>query len=262
MKRNVYSEKAVTAIWREEPEPDNPYLARTCRLFGYDLLDLVRRGRFVDTLFLLFRGELPDAGQARLLEALMVYLVNPGPRDAATRAAMLAGVSKAGTEHLLPIGLMAMGGEYGGAREVEAAMRFLAAHRGEPVPQVAAVLLARMEESGAGDRRVAPGFGSLYGGIDGIARSAVEYLTGLPGAGEGLRWGDDLARALAPHHMGWLRAGVAAAVFADLGIGAREGAGLFQLLGAPGVLAHGLEQTHKPITAMPMLGDEDYVIER
>jgi citrate synthase len=33
------------------------------------------------------------------------------------------------------------------------------------------------------------------------------------------------------------------------------------LLSAPGLVAHGLEMANKPITAMPFVKDENYVIE-
>ena len=54
--------------------------------------------------------------------------------------------------------------------------------------------------------------------------------------------------------------GIAAAVFTDLGFSPRAGAGLFQLLGAPGLLAHGAELANKPVTAMPFVKDENYAI--
>jgi citrate synthase len=62
--------------------------------------------------------------------------------------------------------------------------------------------------------------------------------------------------------MGWLTTGVAAAVFCDLGFQPKIGGALFQLLGAPGLAAHGLELANKPITAMPYISDENYVIEK
>ena len=55
---------------------------------------------------------------------------------------------------------------------------------------------------------------------------------------------------------------IAAAVFADLGFQPRAGGCLFQLLGAPGLVAHGIELANKPITAMPFVSDENYAIER
>jgi citrate synthase len=62
--------------------------------------------------------------------------------------------------------------------------------------------------------------------------------------------------------MGWLSTGVAAAAFCDLGFHPRVGAGLYQLLCAPGLLAHGFELANKPITAMPFLDEEHYVIDQ
>lgn len=60
---------------------------------------------------------------------------------------------------------------------------------------------------------------------------------------------------------GWLATGVAAAAFCDLGFMPRAAAGLFQLLCAPGLLAHGVELANKPVTALPWISDDDYVIE-
>jgi citrate synthase len=61
--------------------------------------------------------------------------------------------------------------------------------------------------------------------------------------------------------MGWLAPGIAAAVFVDIGLHPRSGAGLYQLIHAPGLFAHGLELANKPLTAMPFIKDEDYTIE-
>jgi citrate synthase len=67
---------------------------------------------------------------------------------------------------------------------------------------------------------------------------------------------------LAARSLGWLNTGVVAAVLVDLGFHPRDGAGVFQLLGAPGLLAHGMELANKPVTAMPYVDDEHYVIEK
>ena len=70
-----------------------------------------------------------------------------------------------------------------------------------------------------------------------------------------------LAEKLHPLELGWLTTGVAAAVLTDLEFQPRLGAGIFQLLCAPGLLAHGVEMYGKPITAMPFPTDKDYIIE-
>jgi citrate synthase len=83
----------------------------------------------------------------------------------------------------------------------------------------------------------------------------------LPGAGKILNWTNEFAHALLSHKMGWLPAGLAAAVFVDLGFQPRLGPGLFQLISAPGLFAHGIELANKPLTSMPFINDENYVIE-
>jgi citrate synthase len=62
-------------------------------------------------------------------------------------------------------------------------------------------------------------------------------------------------------HRGLLITGVTAAVFSDLGFQPKAGGSLFQLLGSPGLVAHGLEMSGKPLLAMPFVKDENYFIE-
>ena len=82
-----------TRIWQEEAEPDNAFAAASCHCHGYDVYgDLLKHASWIEYLFLLFRGEAPTPGQARLLEGLAIALANPGPRDAAVHAAMCGGV--------------------------------------------------------------------------------------------------------------------------------------------------------------------------
>ena len=216
---------------------------------------------YVDVLYLLFRGELPTLDQAALLQALMIGMINPGPRHPATRAAMNAGIGKTDPVHILPIALTVMGGSHAGAGEVEAAMRFLRGHLDSDPAQITEHLLQQAAVDQGEDGLCAPGFGSRFGDIDSMAQRIAEQLATLPGSGTGLRWGCSFAQTIAEYRLGWLSAGVAAAVFVDLGFRPRDGAGLFQLLAAPGLLAHGLEQANKPVTAMPHVDDAHYVIE-
>jgi len=190
----------------------------------------------------------------------MVGLCSPGPRHPATRAVMNAGVGKTESAHILPIGLSILGGEHLGGAEVSAAMRFLRSRIGRDPLEVAAGLLSEQQRPAEGGWHPAPGFGSRYGARDPLSQGLAGRLAGLAGAGSCLGWGMRLAEALAPHRMGWLPTGVAGAALADLGFHPRAGAGLFQIMSAPGLLAHGLELANKPITAMPFVDDDHYHI--
>jgi hypothetical protein len=250
-----------TKIWQEIPDKESPYTTESCRCHGYDLFELMEKRSFVDVLFLLIQGELPNKDKEQLFEKLMIALINPGPRHPATRSAMLAGVGKTNPAHILPISLSILGGNHLGAGEIEGAMRFLRKQIKKDPIQVAQETLSQQEEPDAGDWHPAPGFGNRFSGIDTFTCQTAKQLAELPGAGQAIAWGNAFSCALHPHKMGMLATGMAAAAFSDLGFQPRAGGGLFQLLCAPGLLAHGLELANKPITAMPFPKDENYIIE-
>lgn len=257
----AFAEKIVTRIWDEQATAENPYIAESCFCHGYDLLELAKGRSIVEVLFLLFRGELPSPDEARRLETLMILLINPGPRHPATRAAMNAGVCKTERVQILPVALTILGGELG-AQGIEVAMRFLRKERKHDPIQTAARWREEHPRPREGDWSPLPGFGTHYGGIDRMPQKMVALLLELPGGKDHLLWGESVAQALHPYGLGWLVTGMAAAIFADLGFQPGYGPGLFQLLAAPGLLAHGLELANKPLTAMPFIKDEDYIIEK
>lgn len=264
-RNEAFAERIPTRIWSEISSADNPYLATAAQCHGYDLMALMQHCRFVEVFYLLFRGELPSESQAALLEQLMIALINPGPRHPATRAAMNAGIGKTEPAHILPIALGVLGGA---AAQVEAGMRFLRkAVKSDPFAQANILCAASTEDSAAALLSsslfdATPGFGRCYGEPDLLTQAAAKNLSTLSAAGEVLAWGETFARALQPIAAGWLPTGLAAAVFCDLGFQPRAGASLFQLLAAPGLAAQGIEMANKPITAMPFVKDENYVIER
>lgn len=255
----AFTSRTQARLWQEIPSQENPYLAGQCRCHGYDILELAQKRSFADVLFLLFQGELPSPEQARMLETLLIALINPGPRHPAVRAAMNAAVSKTHTQHLLPIGLSALSGTYLGGGEVLEAMRFFGANL-RRLPSEVAIESLEVPRPAEGDFHPVPGFGCRFGGIDPVPQQAATLFAALPAAGKALAWGQGLVEALIPSGMGWLAPGIAAAVLYDLGFSPWDGAGLFQLACAPGILAHGLEFANKPISAMPFLDEKHYVI--
>jgi len=258
---DVYAQRSVTRIWQELPAEDNAYIAAQSRCHGYDLMALLQQRSFVDVLYLLFRGELPEPEEAALLETLMVAFINPGPRHPATRAAMNAGIGKTDPALILPIALTTLSGKYNAAGSLEECMRFLRKQQRKPAQVTARQLLEKLERPAEGDCHIAAGFGSVYNGIDLMSKQIAEHLVQMPGAGTALKWGQDFAQTLTKEGMGWLATGVVAAVLTDLGFQPRTAAGIYQIISAPGLFAHGVEMANKPMTAMPFIDDENYSIE-
>jgi citrate synthase len=241
----VYAKQATTQITAEVAAASNPYLTVQQQIYGYELVELMQKRSYTDVLFLLLTGELPTSPQAQLLSQLQIALCNAGPRHPATRAVMTAAISKTRPEHLLPIGLQVLGGERQGALAVAEAWQSLKLYLADtsfepqhfPLPA---------------------GFGQMYGGCEPMQAALLAQLASLPAAGAALRLCGQLQEHWQARQQGILDTGLCAACCLDLGIGKRESIGFFQLLRAPGLLVHAMEQTHKPITDSPLLSDEDY----
>ena len=239
------TESIHTRIWQEEPEPDNAFAAASCHCHGYDVYgDLLKHASWIEYLFLLFRGEAPTPGQARLLEGLAVALANPGPRDAAVHAAMCGGVGGSTSASCLIAALAVGAGASGGAREVLLAMEdwlergtdlalWQAGLRVKPVGDPADVWPAPGHPPGFdphGVRCTTPVLQTLelLATLDCAPslvwlqanRSVLESAAGLPLA----------------------MSGVAAAALRDLGCTPAQGEMLFLLLRLPGAAVHTLEQ--------------------
>lgn len=259
-RKENFVEKSSTAIWQEIPSSENPYIAQRALCHGYDLYELLKKRNFIEIIYLLFKAELPSKKQSTLLEKLMVGLCHPGLRHNATRAAMNAGVGKTEAVHILPVALTVMGGNFLGAGEVQSAMRFLKRSQDKKPETIFKEQIQLENDFSNGDIRITPGFGSYYGGIDLLAKELALRLCD-ESTTKTLDWGMEFSRLLKDKGVGWLMPGVAAAAFLDLGLDSRTGAALFQLFSAPGLLAQGLEMSSKPITAMPFLKQEYYLID-
>lgn len=231
-------------IWREEPEPDNPFAARAAYVRGYDVYgEMLGHARWVEMLYLLFKEEAPSAAQADMLEALAVALANPGPRDAAVHAAMCGGVCGSTAASSLMAALAVGAGQLAGGREVHVAMEGwaecgadLAAWRQRlaGLPAIPGSIWPAPEHP--------PGFDPH--GVS-TARPVLQTLACLAAyrTGPYLPWLQQNLTALETAAGCPLAlSGVAAAALSDLGFTPEQGEMLHLLLRLPGAAAHALEQ--------------------
>lgn len=240
------TESIHTRIWREEPEADNPFATKVAYCHGYDVYgEMLGQARWVEMLYLLFRGERPTAVQADLLEALAVGLANPGPRDGSVHAAMCGGIGGSASASCLIAALAVGAGQFGGSREVFMVMEGwqccgcnIAAwekYLTQKTPDIASIWPTSEHPVGFDPHGVK------------TSQPVVKTLCRLAECSPGER-------------LSWLRnhriqletitgyplslAGVAAAAFADLDLTAEQGEMLHLLLRLPGAAAHALEQKH------------------
>jgi len=247
-----------TRIWKEEPEADNPFAAKAAYCHGYDVFgQMLGNARWVEMLYLLFRGEAPGAAQAKLIEALAVALANPGPRDPSVHAAMCAGVCGSTAASMLVAALAAGAGGLGGGRDVLHALRAWQAC-GTQMEAWAALLSGEPEKALDiwPDLEHQAGFEPHGTGRAGIVQKALACLAGLS-CGPHLPWLAANAGALERAAGRPLSlAGVAAAAYHDLGFSPEEGEMLHLLLRLPGAAAHALEQKDNGFRKFPFFSIE------
>lgn len=248
-----------TAICLEEASEDNPFVAASRYIRGYPVEELWQNSSFVEVLLLMFTGDIPSSNSATLFERLLVGLMNLGPRDAAVRAAMTAGVSNTAEEHLLPIGLIAGSGERNGANEVPLACKFIIKHSKTDPLQCAEQRIGQLQDEHA---HVAPGFGGHYGSIDPILARLADDCFVLRPESRIFNWCRQFNAQLAAYNQGWLASGLVAAVCCELGIRATESVAIYQLCKAPGIAAQGFEQLRYPVKSNPLLTDDQYELIR
>ncbi len=238
-------ESIHTRIWREAPEPNNPFATRTAYCHGYDVYgDMLGQARWAQMLYLLFRGEAPTAEQTHLLDALALALANPGPRDPSVHAAMCGGVAGSTAAASLMAALSVGAGRYGGAREVHDAMNIWADAGHDTAAWVRHASAWQSQHMDIWPQAEHPAGFDPYGVTTSTA--VLQTLHRLAGMGPfaNLRWLVD-RRSEVELALGLPLAmpGVAAAALVDLGFTAQQGEMLYLLLRLPGAAAHALEQS-------------------
>jgi len=83
---------------------------------GYDIASLMQRATFVDTIFLLHRGRLPDKHERRLLDAILIAVADHGAgAPSCATARLVASGNRQSLSAAIAAGILAIGDEHGGA---------------------------------------------------------------------------------------------------------------------------------------------------
>lgn len=265
-------ESIRTAICFEQCSESNPFVAEKTLWHGYDAEQLGANRDWSEILFLLTQGELPSPEQNQLLNRLMIALANPGPRDAAVRAAMNCAVGKTPLPTILTTGLTVRGGMAEGAMFVEAAMRLLhgqlpAIDREESAQKsYAHQLIANYRQFWRDHKddeivpwpEIVPGFGLYYGETDPRVASLLTRIEDH--SGRFLTLAKDIEAILSAQEepVYLTLSGLAAAILCDLGFSPEHGAGIYMIAGSAGILAHGVEQLPRNWNEYPFWADPSY----
>jgi citrate synthase len=219
---------------------------------GYPIQDLIGRVRFPDMVWLMLRGELPDAAQSALLEAAMVAAVDHGPHApsiAISRMAVTCGLPLNGA---MASAINALDDVHGGAGEqCMELLRDIALQAGEGEAG-AADIEAGVDRYVATHGKIIPGFGHRWHGVDPRAVRLLQIVREAQAAGQVQgrfgRIAEGIERLLQSRKGSPIPMnidGATAVIFSELGFEPALGRGLFILSRSVGILSHAWEQSQQ-----------------
>lgn len=218
---------------------------------GYDLYnDVLERYGWSELTYLHIRGELPTKNESARFDFILRSVINPGPTDWATQAAMTAAVTHTPVGNSLLAGLAVLQGRFHGALAVEKAMEMLG---------------DLTQQQGNYDDNFLSGILKSYPdlpGFDQPERVNGERIKKIIGLIPAISEPDDHLQAAlqfaAKQGMALTKLGLFAAVLSDLGFTPRQGHGLYLIAAAPGILAHLLEQMEGTWASYPFGSPLEY----
>jgi citrate synthase len=243
--REAVSTKDVTDWWSTEVADIEPGVIR---LRGIPVEDLIIGASFVETIWLMVRGDLPTHGQAALLERALVAAVDHGPQAPSIAAARMAATCGVGLHGAMSTGVGLLGDAHGGAgQQCVELLDGLAVDDGTTLETRVADTLRRYRES----KSYVPGFGHRFHPRDprrdpllDAVRTAVD--AGVV-SGAHLAVAEEIERQLAlgrdrpvPMNID----GATAVIYGELGFSPELARGLFILSRSVGILAHSWEESN------------------
>lgn len=218
-------------------------------LRGYPIQELIGNVGFVDTIWLMLRGELPSPAQTTLFEAALVASVDHGPQApsiAIARMAMTCGVPVNGA---MASAINVLDDVHGGpGQQCMELYLEIDAELGQigDLEEAVRVVLQRHRDAGV---KYFPGFGHRFHPLDPRTPRLLSLVE--TAAAEGVVIGrfaaigravEEAISAGRPKRIPMNVDGVTAVIYCELGLGPELGRGVFILARSVGILAHAVEQ--------------------
>jgi citrate synthase len=220
------------------------------RFFGYPVEQLIGNVSFPQMIWLMLRGEIPSAAQAKLFETALVSAVDHGPQAPSIAIARMAATCGVGLNNAMASAVNVLGDVHGGAGEQLVEMFHAIAGGmagGESMESATARVL---EEYVAVHGKYVPGYGHRFHPVDPRAPRLMELVKAA--VDEGVvsgqfrqialcvesSLGDEKRGKRVPMNID----GATAVIYAELGFPPPLARGLFCLSRSVGILAHAWEQ--------------------
>jgi citrate synthase len=227
------------------------------RYRGYAIEDLIGRVGFADMVWLLTRGELPKAAQAKLLEAALVAAVDHGPQAPSIAIARMAMTCGVGINNAMASAINVLGDVHGGA--VEQCVNFYNAiarrldradAKSKNRKAIRAAVATEIKSLADQGITLVPGFGHRFHPTDPRAPRLLRLVDRAASDGDVSGLFAAIGRAVESTLAQQKRRkipmnidGATAVVFAELGFPPLLCRGLFVLSRSVGALAHAWEES-------------------
>lgn len=221
------------------------------RFRGYAIEELIGRVGFAQMVWLMTRGELPDAGQARLLDAALVAGVDHGPQAPSIAIARMAATCGVGLNNAMASAVNVLGDVHGGAGEQAVEMFEDIARRQDAGASLADSTRAGLDKAIEERGKFVSGYGHRFHPLDPRAPRLLALVdeaarSGVVGgrfAAIGRAVEEELAARKGGRRIPMNIDGATAVIYAELGFPAPLARGLFCLSRSVGILSHAWEQT-------------------
>ncbi|CAM3313497.1 citryl-CoA lyase [Thalassospira profundimaris] len=219
---------------------------------GYAIEDLIGNISFPTMIWLMTRGELPSAPQAKLLEAALVSAIDHGPQAPSIAIARMAATCGVGLNNAMASAVNVLGDVHGGAGEQAVALYHDIAARMDAGQDMTAAVSDGLDHQIAEHGKHVPGFGHRFHPVDPRAPRLLVLVSAAAQDGHVSGRYGEIASAIEAELLARKGKripmnidGATAVIYAELGFAPELARGLFCLSRSVGILAHAWEQTQQ-----------------
>ncbi|PJA29150.1 MAG: citryl-CoA lyase [candidate division Zixibacteria bacterium CG_4_9_14_3_um_filter_46_8] len=211
------------------------------RVRGYDVTELMGNKSFAEAIFLLLKGELPTAAEAKMFDAILTSSIDHGVTPPSVLGARTVASGGNPLNAAVAGGVLVIGDTHGGAIEQCAKILQEWAQKEGEVGKLAAHLV---EEFASKNKRL-PGYGHRLHDVDPRTIRLFQIAKQLNFSGRHIELAVSIQEYLAEVKRKSLPInvdGAIAAVISDMGFDWRLGKGFFIISRVPGLVAHIFEE--------------------
>jgi citrate synthase len=226
---------------------------------GYALDELIGRASYGQLVYLLLKGELPDAGHGKMVDAILVSSVDHGPTPPSALAARTAASTGTPLGAAVAAGILSISSFHGGA--IEGCMRMLIGCResGGSLDEAAAKAVYDARQQ----KKRLPGFGHRLHTGDPRTKRLFQLAVDYGVNGDFVRLAEAISSELEKQSGKALPInvdGAIAALLCEMGFDPECANAFFMIARLPGLVAHVLEErsTQKPMRRIDPV-DHEYI---